>query len=162
MRYSFSSVTFTVLCVAVIAPQYSQGQPRESAVSKTKWTQLQATAEELSRQPRLVQAVDQACLDKKVHATALADATTLLKTARVSLPKDVSFETFEPEKGKLFEPPPRGTIVLTHCRAIWVCPKGEEPKPCKPNEERLCLGFRIIPRIVPPGPVPPVAPSAPN
>lgn len=134
---------------AVAFAASAQTEPRETTA-----------AERFADRPELSRALDRALADPALRERAIADPRAFLRDARLSAPRGLELQIFEP--GRLFEPPlPR--VELTRCRRIYyrecddrlLDPNAERPV-CELKESEVCLGFRIIEPTPRPGPIPPI------
>ena len=116
---------------------------------------LRETAEALSRDPKLIDLYRHACRDRGLRARILSDPIELLRSREMDIPSELTIEFFEPPSRDL----PISDWVpfileLTTCRTVWVreCDDGV-PRKCTLKNETLCLGFRLYPNPIQPGPI---------
>jgi hypothetical protein len=116
---------------------------------------LRETAEALSRHPKLIEACRHASRDRDLRAKMLSDPVDLLRSRELDIPPELTIEFFEPPSRDL----PISDWVpfileLTSCRTVWVrdCDDGV-PRKCTLKNETLCLGFRLYPNPIQPGPL---------
>ena len=116
---------------------------------------LRETAEALSRDPKLIDVCRHACRDPGLHARILSDPIELLRSREMDIPPELTIEFFEPPSRDL----PISDWVpfileLTTCRTVWVreCDDGV-PRKCTLKSETLCLGVRLYPNLIQPGPI---------
>jgi hypothetical protein len=116
---------------------------------------LRETAEALSRDPKLIEVCRHAFRDPDLRAKVLSDPMDLLRSRELDIPPELTIEFFEPPSRDLPISDWVPFIVeLTTCRTVWVreCDDGV-PRTCKLKNETLCLGFRLYPNPIQPGPI---------
>jgi hypothetical protein len=109
---------------------------------------LRETADALSRDPKLMQVLGDACLNPEVHAQALKDPMGLLGSRGMSIPPQFAIEFFEPPSrlDPYFRNWSPFVFELTNCRTVWVREwDGSEYIAPRYKSETLCLGFRLYP-----------------
>ena len=120
-----------------------------------KVAKLRETAEVLSRDPKLIDLCRHASRDRGLRSRILSDPIELLRSREMDVPPEFTIEFFEPSSRDLpisdWVP---FVIEFTNCRTVWVreCDDGV-PRKCTLKNETLCLGFRVYPNRVQPGPI---------
>ena len=116
---------------------------------------LRETAQALSRHPTLIEVSRHASRDRDLRARILRDPIEPLRSREMDIPPELTIEFFEPPSRDL----PISDWVpfileLTTCRTVWVreC-DGGAPRKCTLKNETLCLGFRLYPNPIQPGPI---------
>src|SRR5438552_18889767 len=116
---------------------------------------LHETADALSRDPRLIDLCRHASRDRGLRARILSDPIEQLRSRKMDIPPELTIEFFEPPSRDLpildWVP---FILELTTCRTVWVreCDDGV-PQKCTLNSETLCLGVRLYPNPIQPGPI---------
>jgi hypothetical protein len=120
---------------------------------------LRKEAENFSRQPLLMEALQRTCEDPRKRSSAISDPKDFLLGNGLNLPDGLAFE--------LFDQPPRYlpfpdwtpfVIELSQCRTFWVIECDDSPqaigmqRKCNLKEEHVCFGYRIYPQPWPNGP----------
>ena len=129
---------------------------------------LRAQADALSKNPKLINACNEASFNKELHEKIISNPMEFLRSSGISIPDGLIVDFFEhpPRHLPLYPGPDWEPFLfeLTNCRTYWVWECDDDainPPKCKFTEVEVCFGFRIYPnpllqRRLTPGPIPPI------
>ena len=126
--------------------------------SEPREDRLRLAADKFVAAPKVWACMQKATADADAFARAQKDPEAFFAAQGAKVPKGLMLEAFVHPPRQL--PGPDWTpffIELSACRSWWVrvCDDSEPPK-CEFRQESVCFGFRIRPRFLPWGPVPPL------
>ena len=116
---------------------------------------LREAADALARNLKLVQVHRDACHNPDIRARALKDPRELLRSREIIVEPGLVIEFFEPPSTDLpFWDWIPFILEFTNCRTVWVPDCDESAPPlCRLRSETICLGYRIYPNPIQPGPI---------
>jgi len=118
---------------------------------------MRRKAEQFAADARTQSAMQDALGNRRAAAEAIEDPIAFLSGRGATLPDGLTIEAFDRTPrtipGPDFVP---FLIELVNCRTYWVreCQDTVDGVKCTWKEQAVCFGIRILPRFLPPFPVP--------